>query len=819
MGSNITSTVAFKSNLQPVKGSIREDKEFLSAIHDPFALTILNSHGYGAITPIQQKEFRNASLHCSYAYKDDYPWGTIVDTNGQQKVVCKCTNTECRLFSQCRPVFDSEELEAAEQNVRFQGKAQEILDSIKQEPAKTQQKDTGNGAALLTLLGGNPAKDKKPNEAVPPAVVTEPVPGPNKNPDSSPVEPSAITFDSFVEVEQTDIIQLNPEERTVVNAGPGTGKTWTLIGKIKYMLTDEDIPPENILILCFSRAAVEVVRGRLEQAAERDELPLNWHEVDVRTFDSFATYLLAWLQENKPDVLPQGFSLEYANYDQRIRAAVSAITRFTDVLAEYQHVIVDEVQDLVGIRAEMVLALLGNLPETCGFTILGDSCQSLYDYLTVNDSTVMGSDEFYRSIFRDYPFANYYALTHNYRQGDEFGSIANPYREAILTGASQDRTNEAKILTDKIGTSAVNLKHFAASDEVKFRKTGTLGILTRTNGQALQISSWLRAEGINHELQKPLNSHNLASWIGKVLMSAETDVIDASEFSAIFSSVYSEKAAAANQYWNALVSTQRDQTKRHYEIEDILRGLIQNARTPLLFEEPVNDSSMITVSNIHRAKGREFDSVLVLEDVLEAMINEDTDDVLEHKVCYVAVTRPKKRIEKASIGTQYIYISKDEARRCFKSGGRPGHYYLSHFEVGDDSDVNMRSFAENENVQTYIQKLPLESGLRFIRCPEGTKSYVLYKIVPEENERMILGYTTPAFARDIEKAIQRIYKNNHSVAYSYYPEIFSDVYLNGLCTCISASGTGIEGAKKIGDMYLWYGLDISGFARRETTRY
>ena len=97
--------------------------------------------------------------------------------------------------------------------------------------------------------------------------------------------------------------------------------------------------------------------------------------------------------------------------------------------------------------------------------------------------------------------------------------------------------------------------------------------------------------------------------------------------------------------------------------------------------------------------------------------------------------------------------------------------------------------------------------------------YVIYKIVPEENEHMVLGYTTASFARDIEKAIQRIYKSNRSVAYSYYPEIFSDIYLNGLCTCISASDVGIDGAKKFGGMYTWYGMDISGFAHRETTRY
>ena len=457
MGDSISSTVRFKSNLQPVIGSYREDRHFLSSIHDPFALEAMGKAGYDTITPIQKREYRDASLHCSYAFEGDYPWGTIVGPDGKQCVVCKCTNTDCHHFSSCRPDFDPAELMAEGENAQFQSKVQELLFAIAEEKAGTMQSlQKGDALAAATLLKGNVVKPEdheapvstenyeKPATVVPPkpekteieSAVREAIP---------PVQTA--TFESFVEVEQTDIIEMNPEERTVVNAGPGTGKTWTLIEKIKYMLSAEEVDPANILVLCFSRAAVEVIRNRLEQAAERDELPLNWHQVDVRTFDSFATYMLAWLQENKPEILPRNFSLEFANYDQRIQTAVSAIMKFTDLLADYEHVIIDEVQDLVGVRAEMVLALLKNLPESCGFTILGDSCQSLYDYLAKHDSSIMDSGRFYQTIFCTFGSANYCALTHNYRQGDEFGKLTAPYRTAILTGDAEARTAEAKKLS------------------------------------------------------------------------------------------------------------------------------------------------------------------------------------------------------------------------------------------------------------------------------------------------------------------------------------------------------------------------------------
>lgn len=815
MNNNITSTVAFRSNLQPVIGSYETDRRFLSTIHDPFALEVMKKRGFNTVTPVQSREYQRASVHCAYAFPDDYPFGTVIDENGKERVVCKCTNTKCGHFSSCRPDFDPAELVVSENNVYFAEKIREMLTSSAKKPEKNSQ--DGDFLAAAAALSG--ATNEKKDVDVPDITVVPKnpvIPDTSKQTDEKPVE---VNFESFVEVQQEDIIMLDPTERTVVNAGPGTGKTWTLIEKIKYMLTEAGTEPENILVLCFSRAAVEVVRTRLEISAERDELPLNWNEIEVRTFDSFATYLLAWLQENKPDVLPDKYSLEFESYDQRIKTAISAIRKFEDILAGYEHVIIDEVQDLVGVRAELVLELLRTLPDTCGFTILGDSCQALYDYLSANDSSVMDSAMFYNALFSRYVDANYYALTHNYRQGDSFGAYTIPYRESILTGTADARTKEAAALNENLPMSSVNLKKFSILDAIEFRKNGTLGILTRTNGQALQISSWLRSAGVEHLLQKPSNSNELGAWIVRILTSAETDVISEEEFNTLFRTAYPEKGNMAIRYWNALVSTQRDQTKRHYEIENLLRGLMQNAVNPLLFEEPTDKQYEITVSNIHRAKGREFDTVLVLEDVLEAMADEESDDLLEHKVCYVALTRPKKLIEKVELKTQYIYISKDEIRRCFKAGGFANKKYLSHFEVGDSSDINNRSSAESDALQIYLQNISADTRLKLFKCPENTAKYVVYRIVPEDDERTVLGYTTPFFARCMERAIQRIYKNDHAIAYKYFPNIFGEIYFDGLTTCISASGDGLAGAKSYGGMNIWYGFKISGFAQIEKDRY
>ena len=76
-----------------------------------------------------------------------------------------------------------------------------------------------------------------------------------------------MAFASFIEVSQENVIKSDITEHTLINAGPGTGKTWTLIEKLIYMVEEKEIDPEGILVLCFSRAAV-VIEQRLQAAAD-----------------------------------------------------------------------------------------------------------------------------------------------------------------------------------------------------------------------------------------------------------------------------------------------------------------------------------------------------------------------------------------------------------------------------------------------------------------------------------------------------------------------------------------------------------------------
>lgn len=73
----------------------------------------------------------------------------------------------------------------------------------------------------------------------------------------------------------------------LVEAGPGTGKTRTLVGRVLYLLNDKGVSPSNILALTFSNKAAEEMRNRVAHVVP-DKAPHIW----MGTFHAFGLELL-----------------------------------------------------------------------------------------------------------------------------------------------------------------------------------------------------------------------------------------------------------------------------------------------------------------------------------------------------------------------------------------------------------------------------------------------------------------------------------------------------------------------------------------------
>ena len=829
--SEMTTTVEYISNIQPVKTDvIMDDQQFLSHIHDPFALEVLKKqldwrqHSY-SLSKIQQKEMDAASGHCAFAFKDDYPWGTVV-IEGRQTVVCKCLNKKCGLFYKCRSgvsALTEEEKIVLGESAVDENETQKIFDSESSLNSYQQEgslfkaditKELINAPYALVPIVESPEEDDFQKEAVV-ELQEDTLEDVVSEEESALVEYdfTGSAFDKFVSVEQNTIIQCSIDERLVVNAGPGTGKTYTLIQKLITFLKDPEIDPEEILILCFSRAAVEVIKSRLYEAYENGFVDMRWNLIDIRTFDSFATHMLAYLQKEDPSMLTDGFSLEHLDYSGRISAAKNTIMKYPEIMEGCAHLIVDEVQDLVSVRAELVIAMIQALPESSGITLLGDACQSIYDY-QVKDYE-MDSKRFYRWMFNNLHEAKFFSLSINYRQTSNLEDITNEYREAILSEQKSKCQEVAKEISNKIQVDErIDLKDLSPDIINQVFGTGSIGILTRTNGQALKVSTWLRSNMIPHRIQRPLTDRNLNIWIAEIFCNYPSDTVNKAEFMEYTCNLLSVSEDQSEDYWDALESTLR-LTKDRYTVEELLNGIYTNARNSLLFTEENN--TRITVSNIHRSKGREFEHVILLDDGIYA---EGKDkDIDEHKVSYVSVSRAKQTILKTSVGKHYIRSFKSGSRRSFEISARRGKKpALSRIEVGKVDDLSNEFFAESAEVQKLVSTLQLRGQAVEFKRNHFVTNYVGYDLIMADSEE-VLGKTDEFFSRELIEILRNTLGLYGNAMPRFYPDALDDIYLDQKITVIGRWKPSLIGARRFGNLAIWEGLTVIGFAHPNYNRY
>ena len=69
--------------------------------------------------------------------------------------------------------------------------------------------------------------------------------------------------------EQRTAIEAGPEGAFLIAAGPGTGKTYTMVQRFQWLVERQGIPPESILAVTFTEAAATELRARLTQELGR----------------------------------------------------------------------------------------------------------------------------------------------------------------------------------------------------------------------------------------------------------------------------------------------------------------------------------------------------------------------------------------------------------------------------------------------------------------------------------------------------------------------------------------------------------------------
>ncbi|MCX4797292.1 ATP-dependent helicase [Streptomyces sp. NBC_01242] len=459
------------------------------------------------------------------------------------------------------------------------------------------------------------------------------------------------------------------DARVLVTAGAGAGKTHTLVRRLDLLVEREELEAGEILVLSFSRAAVRELTERIERHAAAAQ------RIRVHTFDGWAAALL---NRAYPDV-------DWGTYtfDGRIEAATEAIDKGAVEGGEYvpAHVVIDEVQDLVGVRREMVEALLDRFQENSGFTVVGDSAQSVYGFQVSDpDQRAEETDRFLewvRATFGEDLVELH--LGDNFRARSEAARMALPYGSP-LQRLPRDRAaagGEAERIHGDLRALLLSTPNFGSLDDQFVLAAlrdypDTTAILCRDNGQALTLSGILAAADVPHTLQRSARERSAPVWITELLTSTGTTALTRERFEELLVDLRIPVGSVPEALWRSVRKVARGRGRGTLDVVALHRALAEG-RLP--DELTAAQPSSLVISTMHRAKGLEFDRVLIVEPrVLKepAPVRKkkyDYDPAAEARLLYVAMTRARHDLYVLDAPNSWL-IRKDKRIDRWYLGGR-----------------------------------------------------------------------------------------------------------------------------------------------------
>jgi DNA helicase-2/ATP-dependent DNA helicase PcrA len=474
--------------------------------------------------------------------------------------------------------------------------------------------------------------------------------------------------------EQKTIVTSPPDQPQMVVAPPGAGKTHTVIARIQYLVEQAGLDPASeLLVLCFSRVAVREIVKRLKDMVRDRQVHDDLRFVSVRTFDSFATRILLAAGTER--------DLKGFGYDARIELAIEALENPESdaslIVSRCRHLIVDEIQDLVGVRGRLVQVLLKRISG--GFTLLGDPAQAIYGFSAKNKGKTFTTDTLLEWVRRQEWVSGLIerTLTTNYRSTGETARMAWKIRKDVLSGS--DTSPEAlKKLQGFVNTLREVGSGIKPGDELSRPLDKTVCVLCRSNGEVLQLASLLSLKEVNFYLKPRPEDSGLPPWLGRVLGTYPSRYISSSEFINRWKDlVRSDEQPEPQIAWEWLKRVE-GQERPDLDVRELHKQFYRGQSLPDDADAFLSgDQNGISISTVHAVKGREFDQVVILQPEQSGGIDQADNSLEEARVLYVAATRARRelaRLGRSGLPKMWVvdcpggrrrWVARQQASRCY----------------------------------------------------------------------------------------------------------------------------------------------------------
>jgi len=487
------------------------------------------------------------------------------------------------------------------------------------------------------------------------------------------------------ELDQLEVIMDEPESWQLVIAGPGAGKSAVACQRIAF-LVDDGVPPSRILLVSFTRTAVAELHDRIVSYAVAGDQA---RSVRIATIDSHAWSLRVFDEDALPKVLCDG------SYDLSIERVVQLFQEKQPDLLEFmgrlEHLIIDEAQDVVGIRAQLVIEMLNALSPECGVSFLADPAQAIYGFTTDDDesSAALGSLLDLLSSKSPRKFTE--------RRLTKIHRTQQPELLAVFQGTREEIEGE-RVISGHVDRVQARIREACGNDvgpTTHSSLPGFLGraadsstlVLFRRRADVLFASSYCSDAGVEHRLRLSGAPIVVSPWIGWLFGEMVDSLITRESFDQLWQRQAEWVAApfaghSRDECWALLHGVAAGRWPGTLDLVQ-LRQTIARSRPPVELCVPECGMTGPILGTIHASKGREADTVMLIMPSTSGWDGQGDAAVLEEgRVYYVGATRARKTlIVAANTATPVSYL---DSRRIFRNLGQ-GKVQI---EVGREGDVD-----------------------------------------------------------------------------------------------------------------------------------
>ncbi len=419
---------------------------------------------------------------------------------------------------------------------------------------------------------------------------------------------------------QSRIIRDAESKYIVVAAGPGSGKTRVLIHKLASLLTLEDVKHEQLLMLTFSRAAATEFKKRLIELIGNAA-----NFVEIKTFHSYCFDLLGKIGslEGAENVVKDAARLIEDGGVEPNRIAKTVL-------------VIDEAQDMDENEFRLICALMKRNEEMRVIAV-GDDDQNIYEF--------RGSDSRYmRALIEDFG-AVQYEMTENYRSCGNIVTLANAFVHSI---GVRMKTEDIRAIQQDSGTVQIvhhtgrYLEQPVVEHVLQTYRGGRACVLTNTNDEALRVLGLLTRHNVRAKLIQSMDGFRLYD-LAEIRFFLKMIDMQQGPAPVISDAVWNEAKAKLQAAYRSSTCLENclnliadfEQVNSYSKYRSDLDEFIKSSQYEDFYSD---DRTSVFVSTIHKAKGREFDSVYLLLD--HVPLQSDAD----RRKLYVGLTRAKENL-------------------------------------------------------------------------------------------------------------------------------------------------------------------------------